>query len=62
MAAMGGLQLQSCLTEESAKVHRLQANVIECQQTLQDKCSELTIAQSRLQQVHAALKVSAFLD
>ncbi|KAG0601549.1 hypothetical protein M758_11G120800 [Ceratodon purpureus] len=58
-AAMGGLQLQSCLTEETAKVQNLQANVVECQQALQDKCSELHVAQSRLKQVHSALKVEA---
>nr|XP_024360494.1 uncharacterized protein LOC112274886 isoform X4 [Physcomitrium patens] len=58
-AAVGGLQLQCSLMEETAKVHSLQANVVGCQEAMLEICSELTLAQSRFQQVHSALKVEA---
>ncbi|KAH9563031.1 hypothetical protein CY35_05G103700 [Sphagnum magellanicum] len=56
-AAISGLQLQRSLSEETAKVHKLQLKVVKREQAFQVKSTELTLAQTKLLQLQSALKV-----
>jgi hypothetical protein len=56
-AAISGLQLQRSLSEETAKVHKLQLKVVKHEKAFQVKSRELTLAQTKILQLQSALKV-----
>jgi hypothetical protein len=55
-AAISGLQLQRSLSEETAKVHKLQVKVVKHEKAFQVKSTELTLAQTKILQLQSALK------
>jgi hypothetical protein len=56
-AAISCLQLQRSLSEETAKVHKLQVKVVKHEKAFQVKSTELTLAQTKILQLQSALKV-----